>query len=337
MNIFRLVWDFIQNQVLGMGWLNELIGRGLAALGLDTAGRVGGSIRFFLYDTVKIMVLLGVLILVISYIQSFFPPERTKRILGRFRGLGANCVAALLGTVTPFCSCSSIPLFIGFTSAGLPLGVTFSFLISSPMVDLGSLVLLMSIFGWKVAVIYVALGLVIAVAGGTLIEKLHLENQVEEYIRNGKAIDIPQEELHFKERIRYAWGQVCATARKVFPYVLIGVGIGAIIHNWIPEEWIVKLLGTGNPFGVILATIAGVPMYADIFGTIPIAEALLAKGARLGVVLSFMMGVTTLSLPSIIMLRKAVKPRLLSIFVGVCTAGIIIVGYFFNIIQAFIL
>ena len=337
MNIFRLVWDFIQNQVLGMKWLNELTGRGLAALGLDTAGRVGGSIRFFLYDTVKIMVLLGVLILVISYIQSFFPPERTKRILGRFRGLGANCVAALLGTVTPFCSCSSIPLFIGFASAGLPLGVTFSFLISSPMVDLGSLVLLMSIFGWKVAVIYVVLGLVIAVAGGTLIEKLHLENQVEEYIRNGKAIDIPQEELHFKDRIRYAWGQVCATAKKVFPYVLIGVGIGAIIHNWIPEEWIVKLLGTGNPFGVILATIAGVPMYADIFGTIPIAEALLSKGARLGVVLSFMMGVTTLSLPSIIMLRKAVKPRLLSIFVGVCTSGIIIVGYFFNIIQAFIL
>ena len=337
MNIFRLVWDFIQNQVLGMKWLNELIGRGLAALGLDTAGKVGGSIRFFLYDTVKIMVLLGVLILVISYIQSFFPPERTKRILGRFRGLGANCVAALLGTVTPFCYCSSIPLFIGFTSAGLPLGVTFSFLISSPMVDMGSLVLLMSIFGWKVAVIYVVLGLVIAVAGGTLIEKLHLENQVEEYIRNGKAIDIPQEELHFKERLRYAWGQVCTTAKKVFPYVLIGVGIGAIIHNWIPEEWIVKLLGTGNPFGVILATIAGVPMYADIFGTIPIAEALLAKGARLGVVLSFMMGVTTLSLPSIIMLRKAVKPRLLSIFVGVCTAGIIIVGYFFNAIQIFIL
>ena len=337
MKLFRLVWDFIQNQVLGMKWLNELIGGGLAALGLDTAGRVGGSIRFFLYDTVKIMVLLGVLILVISYIQSFFPPERTKRILGRFRGLGANCVAALLGTVTPFCSCSSIPLFIGFTSAGLPLGVTFSFLISSPMVDLGSLVLLMSIFGWKVAVIYVALGLVIAVAGGTLMEKLRLENQVEEYIRSGKSIDLPQEALHVKDRIRYAWGQVCATAKKVFPYVLIGVGIGAIIHNWIPEEWIVKLLGTGNPFGVILATIAGVPMYADIFGTIPIAEALLAKGARLGVVLSFMMGVTTLSLPSIIMLRKAVKPRLLSIFVGVCTAGIIIVGYFFNAIQMFIL
>ena len=333
MNIFRLVWDFIQNQVLGMKWLNELIGRGLAALGLDTAGRVGGSIRFFLYDTVKIMVLLGVLILVISYIQSFFPPERTKRILGRFRGLGANCVAALLGTVTPFCSCSSIPLFIGFTSAGLPLGVTFSFLISSPMVDLGSLVLLMSIFGWKVAVIYVVLGLVIAVAGGTLIEKLHLENQVEEYIRNGKAIDIPQEELHFKERIRYAWGQVCTTARKVFPYVLIGVGIGAIIHNWIPEDFIVRALGNHNPFGVILATLAGVPMYADIFGTIPIAEALLAKGALLGVVLAFMMAVTTLSLPSMIMLRKAVKPKLLALFVAICTAGIILVGYLFNGIQ----
>ena len=337
MEALRSVWDFIQNQILGMRWLSKAIGSGLAALGLDPSSKIGGSIQFFLYDTIKIMVLLGVLILIISYIQSYFPPERTKHILGRFRGIGANCVAALLGTVTPFCSCSSIPLFIGFTSAGLPLGVTFSFLISSPMVDLGSLVLLMSIFGWKVAVIYVALGLVIAVAGGTLIEKMHLENEVEEYIRNGKAIDIPQEELHVRDRIKYAWEQVVSTARKVFPYVLIGVGIGALIHNWIPEAFIVKILGTGNPFGVVIAAIAGVPMYADIFGTIPIAEALLAKGAQLGVVLSFMMGVTTLSLPSIIMLRKAVKPRLLSIFVGVCTAGIIIVGYFFNAIQIFIL
>ncbi len=333
MKLFRLVWDFIQNQVLGMKWLNELIGGGLAALGLDTAGRVGGSIRFFLYDTVKIMVLLGVLILVISYIQSFFPPERTKRILGRFRGLGANCVAALLGTVTPFCSCSSIPLFIGFTSAGLPLGVTFSFLISSPMVDLGSLVLLMSIFGWKVAIVYVVLGLVIAVAGGSLIERLHLEDQVEAFIRKANSIDIPQEKLHFKDRMKYAWEQVVSTAKKVAPYVLIGVGIGAIIHNWIPKEFIVKLLGDNNPFGVIIATIAGIPMYADVFGTIPIAEALLAKGALLGVVLSFMMGVTTLSLPSMIMLRKAVKPKLLGIFVAICCVGIIIVGYFFNSIQ----
>lgn len=296
MHLLRSFWQFIQNQVLGMKWLNEVIGNGLTALGLDITTRLGGSLQFFLYDCIKIMVLLGVLIFIISYIQSYFPPERTKRILGRFRGVGANCVAALLGTVTPFCSCSSIPLFIGFTSAGLPLGVTFSFLISSPMVDLGSLVLLMSIFGWKVAVVYVMLGLVIAVVGGTLIEKMHPEN-------------------------------------KVFLYVLIGVGVGAFIHNWIPEEFIVKILGTGNPFGVVIAAIAGVPMYADIFGTIPIAEALLAKGAQLGVVLSFMMGVATLSLPSMIMLRKAVKPKLLGIFVAICTVGIIIVGYFFNAIQ----
>ena len=333
----QAVWDFFQNEILGMRWLNRLIGSGLEACGLDTASRIGGSVQFFLYDTLKIMVLLGVLILVISYIQSYFPPERTKKILGRFHGIGANCAAALLGTVTPFCSCSSIPLFIGFTSAGLPLGVTFSFLISSPMVDLGSLVLLMSIFGWKVAIIYVILGLVIAVAGGTLIEKLHLEEQVEEFIRNGHAMDVPQEELHWNDRLQYAWEQVVSTAKKVAPYVLIGVGIGAIIHNWIPEEWIVNVLGTGNPFGVILATIAGVPMYADIFGTIPIAEALLAKGAQLGVVLSFMMGVTTLSLPSMIMLRKAVKLKLLGIFITICTVGIIVVGYFFNAIQNIIL
>lgn len=316
-----------------MKWLNRLIGSGLEAVGLDTGSRLGGSVQFFIYDTIKIMVLLGFLILMISYIQSYFPPERTRKILGRFKGIRANILAALLGTVTPFCSCSSIPLFIGFTGAGLPLGVTFSFLISSPMVDLGSLVLLMSIFGWRVAIVYVAVGLVIAVAGGTLIEKMHLEDQVEEFIRNGKAIDVVQEELTKKDRLEYAWQQVVSTAKKVAPYVLIGVGIGAVIHNWIPQDIIVKVLGTGNPFGVILATIAGIPMYADIFGCIPIAEALLAKGARLGVVLSFMMGVTTLSLPSMIMLRKAVKPKLLGIFIAICTIGIIIVGYFFNVFQ----
>ncbi len=337
MDIIKNAWDFFQNQILGMKWLSELIGNMLSAFSVDVGGRVGGSIQFFLYDTIKIMVLLGVLILIISYIQSYFPPERSKRILGRFSGLGANTVAALLGTVTPFCSCSSIPLFIGFTSAGLPLGVTFSFLISSPMVDLGSLVLLMSIFGWKVAVTYVVVGLIIAIIGGTLIEKLHLENQVEEYIRNGKALDVPQDELYFKDRIKYAWEQVLGTAKKVFPYVLVGVGIGAIIHNWIPEDIVVKALGSENPLGVVIATIAGVPMYADIFGTIPIAEALLAKGAQLGVVLSFMMGVTTLSLPSMIMLRKAVKPKLLGIFIAICTVGIILVGYFFNAIQNIII
>lgn len=333
METLKTGWDFFQNEVLGMQWLNRLIDTMLNACGLDTTGRIGGSIQFFLYDIVKIIVLLCVLILIISYIQSYFPPERTKKILGRFQGIWANILAALLGTVTPFCSCSSIPLFIGFTSAGLPIGVTFSFLISSPMVDLGSLVLLMSIFGWKVAVIYVVLGLVIAVAGGTLIEKLHLDNQVEEYIRNGRAIDVPQEELHVKDRIQYAWEQVITTAKKVIPYIVIGVGIGAVIHNWIPETFIVSVLGERNPFGVVLATIAGVPMYADIFGTIPIAEALLSKGALLGVVLSFMMGVTTLSLPSMIMLRKAVKPKLFGIFIAICTGGIVIVGYFFNIIQ----
>ncbi len=331
------MWDFIQDEVFGMKWLNRLIGMLLNACGLNTEETIGGSVRFFIYDLIKIMVLLSVLIFVISYIQSFFPPERTKKILGRFHGIGANCIAALLGTVTPFCSCSSIPLFIGFTSAGLPLGVTFSFLISSPMVDLGSLVLLMSIFGWKVAAVYVIVGLVIAVIGGTVIEKLHLENEVEEFIRNGKAIDIPQAELTVKDRLKYSWEQVRDTAKKVFPYVIIGVGIGAFIHNWIPEEWVVAALGTDNPFGVVIAAICGIPMYADIFGCIPIAEALLAKGAQLGVVLAFMMGVTTLSLPSMIMLKKAIKAKLLGIFIAVCTIGIILVGYFFNIIQSFII
>lgn len=333
MQFLSTIWIFIQDQILGMKWFSSLIGKFLYSIGLDTSKKIGGSVQFFIYDVIKIIFLLCMLIFIISYIQSFFPPERTKRILGRFHGIGANILAALLGTVTPFCSCSSIPLFIGFTSAGLPLGVTFSFLISSPMVDLGSLVLLMSIFGTKVAVVYVLLGLIIAVAGGTFIEKLHLEDQVEEFIRNAKQIDIPQEELTVKDRIKYAWEQVIETLKKVFPYILVGVGIGAFIHNWIPEDIIVRFLGTGNPFGVIISTIAGVPMYADIFGCIPIAEALLAKGARLGVVLSFMMGVTTLSLPSVIMLKKAIKPKLLGLFIGICTVGIIIVGYAFNAFQ----
>ncbi len=333
MDLLKTGWNFFQNEVLGMNWLNDLIGHLLNTCGLDITSKIGGSIHFFLYDTIKIMLLLGVLILMISYIQSYFPPKRTKKILGRFHGISANCLAALLGTVTPFCSCSSIPLFIGFTSAGLPLGVTFSFLISSPMVDLGSLVLLMGIFGWKVAVVYVLLGLLIAVVGGTIIERLHLENEVEPFIRVGQNLDAPLDELHFHDRLLYAWEQVISTAKNVAPYVFVGVGIGAIIHNWIPEDVIVSALGTGNPFGVVIATVAGIPMYADIFGTIPIAEALLAKGALLGVVLSFMMGVTTLSLPSLIMLRKAIKPKLLVVFVSICTIGIIMVGYFFNAIQ----
>ena len=331
------MWTFIQEQILGMKWLNVLIGNLLNTLGLDTTEKIGGTVQFFIYDVIKIVVLLCTLIFIISYIQSYFPPERTKKILGKFHGTLANIIAALLGTVTPFCSCSSIPLFIGFTSAGLPLGVTFSFLISSPMVDLGSLVLLMSIFGAKVAIVYVVLGLVMAVAGGTLIEKLHLENQVEEFIRNAKQIDVPQEELTVKDRLKYSAEQVVGTIKKVFPYILIGVGVGAFIHNWVPQDLIVRFLGNGNPFGVILATIAGVPMYADIFGCIPIAEALLAKGAKLGVVISFMMAVTTLSLPSMIMLKKAIKPKLLGVFIAICTVGIIVVGYFFNAIQYLII
>ena len=326
--------QFMQDQILGMKWLNVLIGKGLSALGLDTATHWGGSIQFFLYDVIKITVLLCLLIFIISYIQSFFPPERSKRILGHFHGIGANIIGALLGTVTPFCSCSSIPIFMGFTSAGLPLGVTFSFLISSPMVDLVSLVLLMSIFGVKIAVAYVVLGLVIAILGGTLIEKLNMEGYVEDFIRNvNSSVNIEAPDLTVKDRVIYAKDQVVSTFKKVFPYILIGVGIGAVIHNWIPESWVAAVLGSRNPFGVVLATLVGVPMYADIFGTIPVAEALLAKGALLGTILSFMMAVTTLSLPSLIMLRKAVKPRLLGTFIVICVIGIIFVGYGFNAFQ----
>lgn len=333
MESLKVFWSFFQNQILGMHWLNSAIGGLLSAIGLDITGRVGGSIQFFIYDVIKITVLLCVLIFGISYIQSYFPPERSKKILGRFHGIGANIISALLGTVTPFCSCSSIPLFIGFTSAGLPLGVTFSFLISSPMVDLGSLILLMSIFGTKVALVYVVLGLVIAVVGGTLTEKLHMEAYVEEFILKASNIDIESPTLSKKDRMIYAKDQVINTFKKVLPYILIGVGIGAVIHNWIPQQWIETILGSNNPFGVVLATLIGIPMYADIFGTIPVAEALLFKGAQLGTILAFMMAVTTLSLPSMIMLRKAIKPKLLGLFITICTIGIILVGYLFNIFQ----
>ena len=327
------IWLFFQNQILGMKWLNEVIALLLTSVGIDINSNIGASIQFFIYDIIKITVLLCVLIFIISYIQSYFPPERSKKILGRFHGIKANIISALLGTVTPFCSCSSIPLFIGFTSARLPLGVTFSFLISSPMVDLGSLVLLMSIFGIKIAVAYVIVGLIIAVIGGTIIEKMHMEKYVEEFIMKSSSVDISSPDLSKKERLQYAKEQVIETFKKVFPYILIGVGIGAIIHNWIPEIWIERVLGGNNPFGVILATIVGIPMYADIFGAIPVAEALLTKGALLGTVLSFMMAVTTLSLPSLIMLKKAVKPKLLILFITICTLGIIIVGYLFNIFS----
>jgi uncharacterized membrane protein YraQ (UPF0718 family) len=329
-----MMWLFIQNQILGMQWLNGLVTDGLIWAGVDIESRLGGSLQFFLYDVIKITLLLCVLIFAISYIQSFFPPERSRKIMGRFHGIGANIMGALLGTVTPFCSCSSIPLFMGFTSAGLPLGVTFSFLISSPMVDLGSLVLLISIFGYKIAAAYVVFGLIIAVIGGSVIERMHLENEVEDFIRQAVAgPDIEPAELTVRDRLSFARDQMTGTFKKVFPYILIGVGIGALIHNWIPETMVETVLGSQNQWGVILATLVGVPMYADIFGTIPIAEALLGKGALLGAVLSFMMAVTTLSLPSLILLRKAVKPKLLGVFVAICVVGIILVGYGFNALR----
>lgn len=337
MGVIQTTWDFLQTQILGMSWLNSVIGNLLTAMGLDLENTVVASVQFFIYDVIKITILLCTLIFIISYIQSFFPPERSKKILGRFKGVSANIISALLGTVTPFCSCSSIPLFMGFTSAGLPVGVTFSFLISSPMVDLGSLVLLMSIFGWKVAIIYVVLGLVIAVIGGTLLDKFGMQKHVEDFILNASSVDIESPTLTKKDRVIFAKEQVLSTFKKVFPYILIGVGIGAIIHNWIPEHLIESVLGGDNPFSVILATLVGVPMYADIFGTIPIAEALLAKGANLGTVLSFMMAVTTLSLPSMIMLKKAIKPKLLGAFIAICAVGIILTGYLFNLIQGFII
>ena len=333
METLWMIWLFFQDQILGMKWLNTLIGNALNAVGLTEGSMVSGVLQFFIYDTIKIFILLSVLIFGISYIQSYFPPERTKKILGRFHGIGANTVAALLGTVTPFCSCSSIPIFMGFTSAGLPVGVTFSFLISSPMVDLGSLVLLMSVFGARVAVAYVILGLVIAVIGGSLLEKMGMERYVEDFIKNAPHIEAEGMQLTRHDRVVFAKEQLVSTIKKVAPYILIGVGLGALIHNVVPQEWVEMILGNDNPFAVILATLVGVPMYADIFGTIPVAESLLFKGAGLGTILSFMMAVTTLSLPSMIMLKKAVKPRLLAAFIGICVVGIILVGYFFNAIQ----
>lgn len=327
MNIF----SFLNDQLLKMNWLSELV-RLLVerVFGLSTNERLGGSIQFFIYDTIKIFILLSVLIFIISYIQSYFPPERTKKILGSIKGIKGNILGALLGTITPFCSCSSIPIFIGFTSAGLPLGITFSFLISSPLVDLGSLMILMSFFGAKVAIAYVIVGLILAVVGGTIIDKLGMEKYVESYVKEIENVDGEIIELTYKERISYSKEQVASIIRKVWLYVLIGVGIGAAIHNWVPQNLIETVVGSKNPFAVVLATIVGIPMYADIFGTIPIAEALVGKGVPLGTVLSFMMAVTALSLPSIIMLSKVVKRKLLYVFVSIVAVGIIIIGYAFN-------
>ncbi len=331
MNILAIIFGWLSDQLLKMRWLSELVRFLLEKVfGLSINERIGGSLHFFIYDTIKIFILLSALIFVISYIQSYFPPERTKKILGRIRGIKGNILGALLGTITPFCSCSSIPIFIGFTSAGLPLGITFSFLISSPMVDLASLMLLMSFFGPKIAIAYVVVGLILAVIGGTLIEKFGLEKFVEGYVREIENVDIEAPKMTCRERISYSKEQVRGIIQRVWLYVLIGVGIGAAIHNWIPQSIIENAIGESNPFAVLLATIVGIPMYADIFGTLPIAEALFTKGVDVGTILSFMMAVTALSLPSMIMLSKAVKPKLLAIFVSIVSVGIIIIGYLFN-------
>ena len=326
-----IILEWLNSQLLKMEWLHNLVTVLVQqVLGLSTQEQLGGSIHFFIYDVVKIFILLSVLIFTISYVQSFFPPERTRKILGRFNGLTANILAALLGTVTPFCSCSSIPLFIGFTNAGLPIGVTFSFLISSPLVDLASVILLASIFNWKIAIAYVIVGLILAVIAGTVISKAKMEEYVNPFVFKGKVIEMAPEELTIRDRLEFAKDQVLEIVNKVWLYILIGVGIGAAIHNWIPEAWIVAVLGQDKWYSVLVATLVGVPMYADIFGTLPIAEALVLKGVGLGTAMSFMMGVTALSLPSMIMLKKVVKNELLGVFVGVVTLGIIIIGYTFN-------
>jgi len=326
-------WDFVSSQILGMAWLNALIGSAVEGMWGSAfhSGLWGKSIQFFVYDFIKIGLLLCFLIFLISYIQSFFPPEKTKKILSKYNGIGGNIIGALLGTVTPFCSCSSIPIFIGFTRAGLSSGITFSFLISSPLVDLGSLLLLVSIFGWPIAIVYVITGLILAVIGGTIIDKTGLGKNVEDFVLNGSGpIDIDSPDLTVKDRLTYARDQMWQTYKKVFWYIVVGVGIGAVIHNLIPEAWVETALGGGQWYSVPIATLIGVPMYADIFGTIPIAEALFAKGAGLGTILAFMMSVTALSLPSLIMLRKAVKPKLLVWFMIIVIIGIMIIGFGFN-------
>jgi uncharacterized membrane protein YraQ (UPF0718 family) len=328
-----IVFGWLNDQLLRMEWLNKLVtGLLTSVFGLDMESRLGGSLHFFLYDVVKIFILLSVLIYAISYVQSYFPPERSRRILGRFNGIGGNLLGALLGTVTPFCSCSSIPLFIGFTRAGLPIGVTFSFLVSSPLVDLASVLLLASIFSWPTALAYVVVGVVLAVAAGTAISKLKMEKYVEPFVFDNKALEADEDQMTRRDRIVFARNQVRDIVKRVWLYVVLGVGIGAAIHNWIPESIIAAVLGQDKWYSVLVATVVGIPMYADIFGTLPIAEALVLKGVGLGTALSFMMAVTALSLPSLVMLKKVVKMRLLVVFAGLVTTGIILIGYLFNAI-----
>jgi len=325
------IWLFISNQILSMKWINSLIGKLLQFFGIDLNSTFGGALQFFIYDTIKIVILLCFLIFIISYIQSYFPPEKTKKILGKFNGIKGNIMGALLGTVTPFCSCSSIPIFIGFVSSGMPMGVTISFLISSPFVDMASMLLLMSLFGPAVAVTYMVVGVALAVIGGIIVQKLGYDKYIQDFVKNAKPVDIESEEMTKQQRIKYSYDQMINTLKKVFLYILIGVGIGALIHNVIPEEFVTTVIGNENPFAPVLAAIVGIPIYADIFGTLPIAEALHAKNVPIGTILTFMMGVTALSLPSMVMLSKVMKPKLLGLFIGIIAIGIILIGYLFNI------
>ncbi|MBN2504469.1 MAG: permease [Bacilli bacterium] len=321
-----------------MQWLQEVVNWFFSdVIGLNPDSLLYDAATFFLYDVVKIFILLSVLIFFASYLQSFFSPERTQKILGKFKGIWANTIGALLGTITPFCSCSSIPIFIGFTRAGLPIGVTFSFLISSPLVDLASVVLLAGIFGWRVALIYVATGLLIAILGGSLISLFKMEKYVEEFVtvkNNDTDVSVAtcaNSVTTRKERTNYAASQVKTIITKVWPYIIIGVAIGAFIHGYVPQDFLENILARDNFFSVLIATLVGVPFYADIFGTLPIAEALVLKGVGIGTVLAFMMAVTALSLPSLIMLRKVVKLKLLIFFVGIVVTGIVVMGYLFNL------
>ncbi len=325
-----LTW--FNDQFLKMQWLYDGVEWLVVnVFGLSLNDRIGASIHFFIYDVIKIYILLVVIVYGISYIQSYFPPERTREALKNVKGLFGNFLGALFGTLTPFCSCSSIPLFIGFTNAGLPLGVTFSFLICSPLVDIASVLLISSFFGVRIAMIYVLTGMTLAIVGGWVIGSLKMEKHVEPFVYNNVMVQLDEQKLTRKERHQFSVEQALDIFKKTWVYVIVGVAIGAAIHNWIPEQWILLVLGQDKWYSVLLATAVGIPMYASLFGTLPIATALVAKGVGIGTVLAFMMSVTVLSLPSIIMLKNVVKTKLLILFVTYVSLGILLIGYVFNI------
>ncbi|MBM7853917.1 uncharacterized membrane protein YraQ (UPF0718 family) [Desulfohalotomaculum tongense] len=298
--------------------------------GLSMDSRLGSSVHFFFYDTVKIIILLGIMIFAISYIRSYFPPERTKKILTRFGGVKGNIMASLLGIVTPFCSCSSVPLFIGFVEAGIPLGVTFSFLITSPIVNEAAFAILLGTFGVKIAAVYVAAGVLLGVLGGIVIGRMKMEKEVEDYVYKLKVGEAEIQEMTVQERIDFALNNVKDILRRIWLFLFIGIGLGAAIHGYAPEAILARYAGPDNPLAVFVATILAIPLYSNALGTIPIAEALINKGVGIGTALAFMMATTALSAPEMILLRKVIKPRLIANFVLITGIGIVIVGYLFN-------